>query len=113
MSAQSLALESVEGQKHEDPAGSGSRVGEHQRSSQVCTNLETPMNFALQPWQLFLLIIANWSNQQQQQRIDYLETQCAVLIEQFGKRRILLTDDQRCRLGVKGKILGRKTLSEV
>ena len=50
------------------------------------------MNFVLQPWQLFLLIIANWSNQQQQQWIDYLETQCAVLIEPFGKRRILLTD---------------------
>ena len=71
------------------------------------------MNFVLQPWQLFLLIIANWSNREQQQRIDYLETQCAVLIEQFGKRRILLTDDQRRRLAVKGKVLGRKTLSEI
>ena len=69
------------------------------------------MNLVLQPWRLFLLIIANWSNQQQQPRIDYLETQCAVLIEQLGKRRILLTDDQR-RLAVKGKILGRKQLSE-
>ena len=70
------------------------------------------MNFVLQPWQLFLLIIAYWSNQQQQQRIDYLETQCAVLIEQFGKRRILLTDDQRRRLAVKGNILGRKQLEQ-
>ena len=70
------------------------------------------MNFVLQPWRLFLLTIANWSNQQQQPRIDYLETQCAVLIEQLGKRRFLLTDDQR-RLAVKGKILGRKQLSEV
>ena len=46
------------------------------------------MNFVLQPWQLFLLIIASWGNRQQQQRINYLETQCAVLIEQFGKKRI-------------------------
>ena len=25
------------------------------------------MNFVLQPWQLFLLIIASWSNREQQQ----------------------------------------------
>ncbi|MDE0864783.1 MAG: hypothetical protein OSA98_13415 [Rubripirellula sp.] len=42
------------------------------------------MNFVLQPWQLFLLILANWSNREQQQRVDYLESQCAVLMEQFG-----------------------------
>ena len=29
------------------------------------------------------------------------------------KQRILLTDDQRRRLAVKGKILGRKLLAEV
>ena len=66
------------------------------------------MNFVLQPWQLFLLIIASWGNRQQQQRISYLETQCAVLIEQFGKKRILLTDDQRRRLAVKGKLVRRQ-----
>jgi hypothetical protein len=31
-----------------------------------------------------------------------------VLKEKLGKKRILLTDDQRRRLAVKGKILGRK-----
>ena len=101
------------GRIYEHVARTGSLNIEHQRSSQVCTNRETPMNFVLQPWQLFLLIIANWSNREQQQRIDYLETQYAVLMKQFGKRRILLTDDQRRRLAVKGKILGRKTLSEI
>ena len=30
-----------------------------------------------------------------------------------GKKRILLTDDQRRLLAVKGKILGRKTLREL
>ena len=39
------------------------------------------MNFVLQPWQLFVLILASWINRQQQQRIDYLETQFAVLME--------------------------------
>ena len=66
------------------------------------------MNFILQPWQLFLIILASWSNREQQQRIDYLETQCAVLIEHIGSKRILLTDDQRRRIAVKGKALGRK-----
>jgi putative transposase len=71
------------------------------------------MNFILQPWQLFLIILASWSNREQQQRIDYLETQCAVLIEHIGNKRILLTDDQRRRIAVKGKTLGRKALSEI
>ena len=36
-----------------------------------------------------------------------------MLKEKLGKRRILLNDDQRRRLAVKGKILGRKRLQEV
>ena len=44
--------------------------------------------------------------------IDYLRTENQVLKEKLGKKRILLNDDQRRRLGVKGKILGRKLLEE-
>src|ERR1019366_257717 len=36
-----------------------------------------------------------------------------VLKEKFGKKRILLNDDQRRRLAVKGKVLGRKVLGEI
>ena len=36
-----------------------------------------------------------------------------MLREKLGKKRILLNDDQRRRLAVKGKILGRKRLEEV
>jgi hypothetical protein len=36
-----------------------------------------------------------------------------VLKEKLGKKRILLTDDQRRRLAVKGKVLGRKALQEI
>ncbi len=43
----------------------------------------------------------------------YLRTENQVLKEKLGKKRILLTDDQRRRLAVKGKILGRKRLEEV
>ncbi len=71
------------------------------------------MSFILQPWQLLLVIMAGWVNDQQQQIIDYLRTENQVLREKLGKKRILLSDDQRRRLAVKGKILGRKILEEV
>ena len=71
------------------------------------------MSFILQPWQFFVLIVAGWMNRQQQQAIEYLRTENQVLKEKFGKKRILLNDDQRRRLAVQGKILGRELLEEV
>ena len=71
------------------------------------------MNFILQPWQFFILIVAGWINRQQQEVIEYLRAENQVLKEKFGKKRILLNDDQRCRLAVKAKILGHKLLEEV
>ena len=71
------------------------------------------MNFVLQPWQLLLLILAGWINRKQQNVIDYLKTENEVLREKLGKKRILLNDDQRRRLAIKGKVLGRKVLMEV
>ena len=71
------------------------------------------MNFVLQPWQLFLVILAGWVNRQQAEVIEYLRTENKVLKEKLGPGRILLTDDQRRRLAVKGKVLGRKRLEEV
>ena len=70
------------------------------------------MKFVLQPWQLMLIILAGWINRQQQEVIEYLHTENAVLKEKIGKKRILLTDDQRHRLAVKGNILGRKQLEQ-
>ena len=71
------------------------------------------MNFIQQPWQLFFLILAGWVNRQQQQVIEYLRTENQVLKEKLGKKRILLNDDQRRRLAVKAKVLGRKLMEEV
>ena len=71
------------------------------------------MDFILQPWQLYLVILAGWMNRQQQEVIAYLLTENRVLKEKFGKKRILLDDDQRRRLAVKGKVLGGKRLEEV
>src|SRR5271169_1954066 len=71
------------------------------------------MNFILQPWQFYFLILAGWVNRQQQQVIEYLRTENQVLREKLGKRRILLDDDQRRRLAVKGKVMGRKLLGQI
>src|SRR5437660_7984884 len=71
------------------------------------------MNFILQPWQLLLVILAGWVHRQQQRVIDYLRTENQVLREKLGKKRILLDDDQRRRLAVKAKLLGRKLLEQV
>ena len=70
------------------------------------------MKLILQQWQLMLIILAGWMNRQQQEVIEYLRTENAVLKEKLGKKRILLTDDQRRRLAVKGKLLGRKQLEQ-
>jgi hypothetical protein len=71
------------------------------------------MNFVFQPWQLLVIILAGCINREQQQVIDYLRTENQILREKIGKRRILLNDDQRRRLAVKGKVLGRKLLAQV
>jgi putative transposase len=58
-----------------------------------------------QPWQFLLLILAGWINRSQQDAAEYLITENRILREKLGKKRILLNDDQRRRLAVKGKIL--------
>lgn len=71
------------------------------------------MKVILQPWQLLPLILAGWINRQQQEVIEYLRTENQVLQESHGRKRVRLNDDQRRRLAVKGKILGRKVLGEI
>ncbi len=71
------------------------------------------MKSVLQPWHLLLFIIAGWVNRHQQDVLEYLRTENQVLKEKLGKKRILLSDDQRRRLAVKGKVLGRKALEEI
>ena len=71
------------------------------------------MTFILHPWQLYFVILVGWVQHQQQEVIEYLRTENQVLKEKLGKKRILLSDNQRRRLAVKGKVLGRKRLEEV
>lgn len=71
------------------------------------------LDFVLKPWHLLTLYMAAELNREQQRAIEYLQTENQVLREKLGKKRILLNDDQRRRLAVKGKELGRKGLREL
>jgi hypothetical protein len=71
------------------------------------------MNARFQTWRLLLLILAGWIIRQQQNAIDYFLTEIRIRREKLGKNRILLSDDQRRRLAVKGEILGRKMLEQL
>ena len=67
----------------------------------------------VQPWQLFVVTVAGWINQHQQDAIDYLVEENRVLKGQLRGRRLRLTDDERRRLALKGKVLGRRVLETV
>ena len=47
------------------------------------------MNFFLQPWQLFFLILAGWINREQQAIIEFQNAQIRVLMDKMGRKRIL------------------------
>jgi len=64
-------------------------------------------------WHIVLVALAGWINREQLQVIDYLKEENRVLREQLGKRRARFTNDQRRRLAVKGRALGRKTLGKL
>ena len=70
------------------------------------------MSNAISPLNFLILAVSGWLNRYQQQILDYLKEENRVLKEQLRGRRPRLTDDQRRRLAVKGKVLGRKVLGE-
>ncbi|MCP4203385.1 MAG: transposase [bacterium] len=57
--------------------------------------------------------MAGWLNRHQVDLIDYLREENRILHQQLGSGRLRLTDEQRRRLAVRGKVLGRKALGEV
>jgi len=63
------------------------------------------MNVVLQPWQLLIAILSGWIHSRQQQIIEFQNDQLISLMKSQGKKRILLTVDQRRLLAVKGKAL--------
>ena len=67
----------------------------------------------LRPLQLLVLGMAGLINDEQQQVVEYLQMENKVLKEIIGKKRIVLNDNQRKRLGIRAKVLGRKMLKEI
>ena len=71
------------------------------------------MEKALNPFQCVVIVLAGWMNQRQQNVIEYLREENRILREQLGDRRLRFNDDQRRRLAVRAKGLGRKLLMEI
>jgi transposase InsO family protein len=65
------------------------------------------------PLAFFLLLFSGWVNRQQQAVIEYLLEENRALRAAQPSRRLRLTDDQRRRLAVKGKVLGRRRLAAI
>jgi hypothetical protein len=63
--------------------------------------------------QFVVWTLAGWMQRGQQSTIAYLVEENRVLREQLGRRRVRLTDDQRRRLAVRAKALGRAALGDV
>ena len=71
------------------------------------------MSFLLQPWHILLATICGLVNQRQQQIIEFQNVQIEALLQKLGRKRLLLDDDQRRLLAVKGQSIGRKALLEL
>ncbi len=67
----------------------------------------------LDPLRFMLISFAGWMNHRQHDIIDYLQEENRILRDQLGDNRLRLTDEQRRRLAVKAKKLGRKVLAEL
>ncbi len=71
------------------------------------------MTYAIQPIHLLLVALTGWLNRHQQEVIDYLIEENRVLKQQLEGQRLRFTDEQRRRLAVKAKVLGRRVLDEI
>ena len=71
------------------------------------------MTPVIQPFHILVNALAGWLNRQQQAVIDYLIEENHVLKEQLEGQRLRFTDEQRIRLAVKAKVLGRLALDEL
>lgn len=71
------------------------------------------MSIFLQPLQLLFAELCKSIRKEQEKVIEYLQLENQVLREQAGGKRVLITDDQRRLLAVKGKALGRQQLGKI
>ena len=71
------------------------------------------MPFLLQPLQVVLAVLSKSLRKEQQKVIENLQLENQILREKLGSKRVLLNDDQRRLLAVKGKALGRQQLGKI
>ena len=71
------------------------------------------MRAYIYPLQMLLLTVSGWVHRHHTDVIAYLVEEYRVLKELMKGRALRLTDDQRRRLAVKAKVLGRKALDKV
>ena len=71
------------------------------------------MSTMIQPLTLLVVAVAGWIQRDQQAAIVYLLEENRVLKARLRGRKLRFTNDERRRLAVKGKALGRKLLAEV
>ena len=71
------------------------------------------MPFLLQPFQVVLAVLSESIRKEQEKVIEYLQLENQILREKLEGKRVLLSDDQRRLLAVKGKTLGRKQLGKI
>ena len=63
----------------------------------------------MNPFAFLVICLAGWMNRNQQEVIEYLQEEVRVLKDLLGKQP-RFNDDQRRRLALQGKRLGRKAL---
>jgi putative transposase len=64
-------------------------------------------------WTFLVVAVAGWLRRHQEAAIEYLREENRVLREQLGGRRLRFSDDQRRRLAVRARELGRRALREL
>ena len=69
------------------------------------------------PWMMLVAMMAGWLNRQQQDAIAYLKEENKILRDELrkatGKKRIFLNDNQRRRLAILAKKVGRGVLTDI
>ena len=60
-----------------------------------------------------VVALSGWVNRHQQAIIDYLIEENRIFKQQLQGRRLRLSDNDRRRLAVKAKVLGRSMLDEI
>ncbi|MFT5522833.1 MAG: hypothetical protein ACI9HK_000777 [Pirellulaceae bacterium] len=80
---------------------------------QVMSDRDQVMLFLLQPFQIVFAVLSEFIRKEQEKVIEYLQLENQILLEKIASKRVLLNDDQRRLLAVKGKALGRKQLAKI